>query len=245
MRSRSRNTFKSFEELTRFLIENRSKQRQRKTTTYLKETEGSIAAETDDMQAFQEAMRGVTPLSRSDWSEDSPSMPLNPLTIQNDRKNEEIAKLEALVESGAGFMVSQTSEYVEGIGYRVRPEITTRLHMGDFAIQSHIDLHGFGVKLAKETLDCFLKDAIRTGKRQILIIHGRGLSSPSKPVLKTRICEWLTAGAWRKWVIAFTSARLCDGGSGATYVLLRRRPLTRRFKKKRLNPEDFQKAPLA
>jgi DNA-nicking Smr family endonuclease len=35
----------------------------------------------------------------------------------------------------------------------------------------------------------------------------------------------------RKWVIAFSSARSCDGGAGATYVLLRQRPLTMRFRK--------------
>jgi len=50
--------------------------------------------------------------------------------------------------------------------------------------------------------------------------------------LKTNLYRWLTCGPWRKWVLAFTSARLCDGGAGATYVLLRQRPLTKRFRKK-------------
>jgi len=26
--------------------------------------------------------------------------------------------------------------------------------------------------------------------------------------------EWLTHGAWRKWVVAYASARSCDGGAG-------------------------------
>jgi DNA-nicking Smr family endonuclease len=66
----------------------------------------------------------------------------------------------------------------------------------------------------------------------VLIVHGRGLSSPAKPILKTKVIKWLTSGPWRKWVMAFTSARWCDGGAGATYVLLRKRPVTKRFKKK-------------
>jgi DNA-nicking Smr family endonuclease len=70
------------------------------------------------------------------------------------------------------------------------------------------------------------------GKRSVLIVHGRGLSSPSKPVLKAKVYEWLTSGQWRKWVIAFSSARSYDGGTGATYVLLRQRPLTKRFRKR-------------
>jgi DNA-nicking Smr family endonuclease len=61
-----------------------------------------------------------------------------------------------------------------------------------------------------------------------LVIHGRGLSSPADPVLKTKVAEWLCSNRWRKWVVAFTSARMCDGGSGASYILLRRRPLSRR-----------------
>jgi len=67
----------------------------------------------------------------------------------------------------------------------------------------------------------------------VMIIHGRGLSSPSEPVLKTRVFQWLQSGPWRKWVMAFASARWCDGGAGATYVLLRKRPLARRHRKKR------------
>jgi DNA-nicking Smr family endonuclease len=67
----------------------------------------------------------------------------------------------------------------------------------------------------------------------ILIIHGRGLSSPAGPVLKTKVIQWLTTGPWRRWVMAFASARLCDGGAGATYVLLRRQPTTKRFKRKK------------
>jgi DNA-nicking Smr family endonuclease len=42
--------------------------------------------------------------------------------------------------------------------------------------------------------------------------------------------EWLTRGPWRKWVVAYSSARIYDGGAGATYVLLRERPVSKRFK---------------
>jgi DNA-nicking Smr family endonuclease len=64
-----------------------------------------------------------------------------------------------------------------------------------------------------------------------LIIHGRGLSSPGEPVIKAKVAQWLSSGPWKKWVVAFASARMCDGGSGASYVLLRRRPLGKRHRK--------------
>jgi len=90
-------------------------------------------------------------------------------------------------------------------------------------------------KFISESRGCvgrrFLKEALSSGKRAVLIVHGRGLSSPEEPVLKTKVKEWLTSGRWRKWVMAFTSARACDGATGATYVLLRQRPATRRYRR--------------
>jgi DNA-nicking Smr family endonuclease len=148
-----------------------------------------------------------------------------------------VAQLKNLVTYGTGFVVSLTPEYVEGMAQNVNPEVARRLHRGDFSIQDHIDLHGLRANEAHEAVDDFLSDSIAAGKRAVLIIHGRGLSSPVKPILKSKVFRWLTTSPWHKWVIAFTSARLCDGGAGATYVLLRRKPLTKRFRKRRnVNP---------
>ena len=135
-------------------------------------------------------------------------------------------------------MVSLTPEYIEGIDNTVNPAIAHRLHRGDFSIQAHIDLHGQRAVAARETFDRFLHQNIAAGKNTLLIIHGRGLSSPAGPVIKSKVHQWLTSSPWHKWVIAFTSARMCDGGAGATYVLLRQRPLTKRFRKKRKKNES-------
>jgi DNA-nicking Smr family endonuclease len=88
-----------------------------------------------------------------------------------------------------------------------------------------------GVHTALDALNAFMIRALRENQQAVLIVHGRGLSSPRTPVLKARVEEWLRRSAWRKWVLAFSSARGCDGGTGATYVLLRQRPATRRFRK--------------
>jgi DNA-nicking Smr family endonuclease len=47
-------------------------------------------------------------------------------------------------------------------------------------------------------------------------------------VLKRRLIGWLSRSAWARYVLAFASARPCDGGVGALYVLLRRRRSTKR-----------------
>jgi len=146
-------------------------------------------------------------------------------------REETLTALRRLIKRGEGYSVSDTPEYMEGTGYCLPLEWARRLHRGDFPIQAHIDLHGYTISAAKPALESFLLDAIAAGKQSVLIIHGRGLSSPGEPVLKNLVKDWLTRRSWRKWIIAFASARPCDGGAGATYVLLQPHaaPLHRRF----------------
>jgi DNA-nicking Smr family endonuclease len=187
-------------------------------------------APTDD-EVFADAMAGVR---RMDWNSPGgeasqpPAPPGEP-----DAEGFELEQLRRLVDCGQGFMVSDTPEYMEGVGYPAPPNITQRLHRGEFAVQAHLDLHGLTVEAAREVFDAFMKESVQSGRGAVLIIHGRGLSSAAEPVLKTRVSQWLSSGPWRKWVVAYTSARMCDGGSGASYVLLRRRPLTKRQRARR------------
>jgi DNA-nicking Smr family endonuclease len=180
---------------------------------------------------FQEVMADVVPILRDTRPMDQGPDP-RPKVSEHDPEAEALARLEDLVRGGEGFIISDTAEYMEGLGYGVNPEIAKRLHRGDFSIQVHLDLHGLGVAEAHEAFEGFLKEALLAGNRAVLIVHGRGRSSRAEPVLKTKVREWLTSGPWRKWVIAFTSARACDGGAGATYVLLRQRPATKRHRKR-------------
>jgi DNA-nicking Smr family endonuclease len=180
---------------------------------------------------FEEAMVDVKRIARDNCVL-RPALPRTTQTAVEGLPDEAIDRLKNLIKYGAGFDVSLTPEYVEGVANGVAPEIARRLHRGDFSIQSHIDLHGLRVHEAREVFNEFLEKSIATGKRAVLIIHGRGLSSPAKPILKSKVYLWLTTSPWHKWVIAFTSARLCDGGTGAIYVLLRQKPLAKRFRKK-------------
>jgi DNA-nicking Smr family endonuclease len=95
-----------------------------------------------------------------------------------------------------------------------------KLRRGQFSIGAELDLHGLTVALARETLAGFLASCRASDVRCVRIIHGKGRSSPGrKPVLKARLQGWLRH---IDEVLAFCSARPCDGGTGAVYVLLRR-----------------------
>ena len=188
--------------------------------------------EQQEQDIFKDAMMGVKKISRNNCPFSSPPESTPPVPEPNP-ENDAMQKLTNLVSNGDGFVVSLTPEYIEGLDNMVNPALAHRLHRGDFTIQAHIDLHGLSVEAAREAFDKFFQTNIAAGKNAVLVIHGRGLSSPGEPVLKSKVYQWLTTSPWRKWVVAFTSARMCDGGAGATYVLFRQRPLSKRFRKKR------------
>ncbi len=200
-----------------------------------KSPEEAVGSESEE-RLFQRAMEGVKPVNGKERIRKVPKIEL----VEGFRKKDDaeaLKRLEDLVHYGKGFNVANTPEYMEGTGYHIHPEIARRLHRGEYSIQAYVDLHGLVVEDAEEVFEKFLKWATMTGKTGILVIHGRGFSSPSEPVLKRKVEEWLTRGPWRKWVVAYSSARKCDGGAGATYVLLRKRPISKKFKMKRRGRE--------
>ena len=226
--SKSSLTVKSFEDL-KLLLKDKSFPSRRPADPPACEIK--LSPELEE-KLFKEAMEGVTPIPEDKYVEKRFRIELPEGHRQADDA-EALEKLRQLVKYGKGFHVSDTPEYIEGTGYNVLPSVARRLHQGDFSIQAHIDLHGLRVHDAREAFEEFLDRAVTTGKRGVLIVHGRGLSSPSEPVLKNKLREWLTRGPWRKWVVAYASARRCDGGAGATYVLLRQRPVSKRLKVRR------------
>jgi len=90
--------------------------------------------------------------------------------------------------------------------------------------QAALDLHGMKADEAKPELEQFLNRATQAGIRCALVIHGRGKNSPGQfPILKDKMKQWLTRGRLAKMVLAFSTARIHDGGPGAMYILLRRK----------------------
>ncbi len=221
--------FRPFEGL-KTLLENKSIALKKEKSVSASKSAPERTDPGQDQQIFEEAMADVVRIPHNICDE-QPIQKLPTAVNDNTTESEILQQLEELVRTGKGFVVADTAEYIEGTGYRISRAVAERLHRGEFSIQGHIDLHGLSVEDAREVFEDFLNRSIAEGKRMVLVIHGRGLSSPTKPILKTNVFKWLTSGPWRKWVLAFASARLCDGGAGATYVLLRKRPATKRLKK--------------
>ena len=140
-----------------------------------------------------------------------------------DDESEAYAALADLVDGHGVFDISATDEYIEGIGPGIDKRLLRKLRAGDYAVQAHLDLHGYTSDEARVEVEKFLVGARSDGRRCVLIIHGRGHGSKEGiPVLKERLKVWLTRGRIGHGVLAFCTARPTDGGAGAVYVLLRR-----------------------
>ena len=179
------------------------------------------AAEEPEPDLVARAMEGVRPLPRRTRL-DGP-MPASRPRPRVSEEAEALAELSDLVRGDAHFDVTDTREYVEGAIVGLDPRVLRRLRRGDFAWQAYVDLHGMVAEQAREAVLAFLRAAVRAGHRCVLVVHGRGLNSKDQtPVLKERMKSWLARGSAAHIVLAFTTARPCDGGAGALYVLLRR-----------------------
>jgi DNA-nicking Smr family endonuclease len=115
----------------------------------------------------------------------------------------------------------ETGEEMLFIRPGLQHTVIRKLRRGQYAIEADLDLHGATVIQARDAVDSFLKSACDHGKRFVRIIHGKGNSSEGKlPVLKGKVNSWLRQ---RNEVLAFCSAHPNDGGTGAVYVLLKRK----------------------
>lgn len=172
-----------------------------------------------DDELFDFAMKDVKSLG---WSK----VPLHnrpPVEIQGqDQEQDALRALEEFIRDG-NVEIEYTAEYIEGSVHPHGKLYLDDLRSGRFSVQAHLDLHGLNLEEARFILEEFLIESVRSGFTCVRVIHGRGRHSHKHhPVLKENIRRWLCTRRMSRHVVAYTSARRCDGGGGAVYVLLRK-----------------------
>lgn len=98
-----------------------------------------------------------------------------------------------------------------------------RLSRGKLPIEATLDLHGLRQAEAHRRLEVFLADCQAAGRRCVLVVTGKGLHKEEGGVLRTAVPRWLNEAPNRGRVLSFDYAQQKHGGTGALYVLLRRR----------------------
>ena len=96
-----------------------------------------------------------------------------------------------------------------------------RLKRGELPVDGRIDLHNLTLEQAHDALTGFIRGAYGRGARCVVVVTGKGKSGEGK--IRREAPHWLNQAALRPLVLAVTEARTHDGGSGAFYVLLKRR----------------------
>ena len=173
---------------------------------------------------FSEAMSGVTPLSQNNRRfAKAPDMETRPAHPPNSNDLEALAHLSDLVSGTAEMDITFSDEYIEGSVKGFDRKLMQRLKDGLFPVQDYVDLHGLKKQEAESVIKDFLLRSHRLGLRCLLVVHGRGLNSENHiPVLKKRLPIWLSRGPVKKIILAFSTAKPYDGGTGAIYILLKR-----------------------
>jgi DNA-nicking Smr family endonuclease len=93
-----------------------------------------------------------------------------------------------------------------------------KLRRGQYRSQAQLDLHGLTVAEAAQRLREFLSASLQHDAQCVRIVHGKGLRSGAKGAVLRQLVNNALRGTAQ--VLAFSSARPVDGGTGALYVLL-------------------------
>lgn len=104
-----------------------------------------------------------------------------------------------------------------------------RIQKGQLQPEMSIDLHGHSLALAHQRLEKALAEAVHRGLRTVLVIAGksreRGPSGdrPGRGAIRAEIGHWLENSAVSDRIASVRGAHPRHGGTGALYVILRRK----------------------
>ena len=167
-----------------------------------------------DVDLFRAAMADVKPLKARK-------------TVKKPAKN-----VIARPEAEGSLPAREKSRAALGMAKPLAPQSFDRdvdraLSKGRRAIEAKLDLHGMTLAAAERAVTRFIVDASEQNKRVVLIVTGKGLRLEGGRVFGGRIRAefpgWLERAENRARVAGVRPAHPRHGGSGAFYVLLRRR----------------------
>ncbi len=168
----------------------------------------------DDEELFSKAMGVVRPIASSDKIKvEKP----RPKQLQREiHRKPLIEKSPAATHSAP----ESTEEPWTLINSGVSREKLRQLAAGKPPLGLEIDLHGMTRNEALSELERLFEKAISGKIRVISVIHGRGLHSQGKPILKEATYQWLGSGPFASQILAVIPKPYTGGGS--CLILLRR-----------------------
>lgn len=171
-----------------------------------------------DRELFQQSVAGTRKLNIEPRITPVKKRP-PPRPLQQEKDNQQV--LMDMLSDPVDPANMETGEELLFVRNGIPQRTLKKLRRGEFSIEAELDLHGRTKVEARAAIVEFLYFCHSHSLRCVRIIHGKGHGSQGKrPILKQYVNHWLRQ---RDDILAFSSARQVDGGTGAIYVLLRRK----------------------
>jgi len=194
----------------------------------------------EDSSLFKQAMQSVKPLKKLKTIPLTPPKSQPPIKMPSISLPQSFDNLNtqyySVVKKAPTFQPCITINYTHNLDDNITSQSILKFNTqnisakqleklikGQFAIDARIDLHGIDRFEAQERLNRFINHAKSHGIRNLLVIHGKGSKHGETPILKSHIYKWLQNNPL---LLAMHSAHPKHGGSGALYVLLKKKSLT-------------------
>ena len=182
--------------------------------------------DSSDSKLFRLVMQDVKPIKRRHHTVFS-KLKSVPIPVNSEAKNKQkpINFSSKLFEPSKHSVTHEVLTHGDIKGLDRRTGL--RLKRGQFPIEACLDLHGMTQREAYKSLCLFIDSQHSAGRRCIIVVTGKGRGHEGGGVLKTAVPKWLNAPPNRNKLLAFEYAIQKDGGSGALYVLLKRKRSTK------------------
>jgi DNA-nicking Smr family endonuclease len=171
--------------------------------------------------SFAQAMQGIEPLRQDKIKHtNSPIRKAKDKSYHREQATADISDvIDGLSTQSVNSVDSDQALNFACTGLQLKT--INKLRKGHLPWEQGIDLHGLSVEQARSELSHFIRNSHHQNKHVVLVVHGKAYSqSGSIPVIKSYVNDWLRQ---LNEVLAFSSAQAKDGGTGALYVLLRRK----------------------
>jgi DNA-nicking Smr family endonuclease len=177
-------------------------------------------AKKDDSELFREFVGDVEPLKQTVLEQKKSLLTDTPGLVERRRA------AQASDEKTGNYLARQ--EFIEPVkpwdllSFKrdgVQHGVFRHFKQGRYGIDASIDLHGRTVAQARQEVFEFLRECTEQNIRCAMITHGKGLHRDPPALLKSCVNHWLQQV---DEVLAFHSSAVQHGGSGSTYVLLRK-----------------------
>lgn len=177
----------------------------------------------EDFEFFKQEMADVKPLQQKKTTATGA-----PAAGEQAPTEAQLARREAAVRENLRDPNILTMDYIEQVGPHdllsfkrpgIQEGVFRKLRLGKYPNEATLDLHRKSMQEARAEVFDFIEQCMKHDLRSVMILHGKGERSNPPALLKSCVNKWLPM---LEPVMAFHSAQLQHGGSGAVYVLLRK-----------------------